>query len=236
MTVSNGFKYTIGFDVDLKKEQHISLSTPALPANLILKMMFFSMDLIYGKRPNLLKCKVLEILARYPYWAWEYEAYHGITERYLDHAYDESRVNKTRTHLHHIDMGREAQDNEQWHLMLIEDLMRQRGIKQGWVRAILIPRLMVMIYFVLCHALSKFFPHYLLAMNAKFESHAEREYMTMVKNHPEWEEEKVDSVFFQYYPRQKTMADLFRRIGLDERDHMNHSLEEYARMTGKSLI
>jgi hypothetical protein len=31
------------------------------------------------------------------------------------------------------------------------------------------------------------------------------------------------------------MADLFRRIGLDERDHMMESMEEYERITGKEL-
>jgi hypothetical protein len=31
------------------------------------------------------------------------------------------------------------------------------------------------------------------------------------------------------------MADLFRRIGLDERDHMTESIEEYERLTGQTL-
>jgi hypothetical protein len=43
----------------------------------------------------------------------------------------------------------------------------------------------------------------------------------------------VDSVWFRYYPKQKSVADLVRRVGLDERDHMNHSLEEIERLTRK---
>lgn len=236
MTLNRQFIYTIGQVLDLKAEQQRTLSTPALPANFILKVMFFTMDVIYGKKPNLLKCKVLEILARYPYWAWEYEGYQAITKRYIDDDYDDQRARHTQDHLHDIEQGREAQDNEQWHLMLIEDLMRQQGIKQAWVRAKLMPFIFVSVYFVLCHFLAKFFPHYLQAMNAKFESHAEREYMTMVALHPEWENQAVESVFFKFYPRQNSMADLFRRIALDERDHMNHSIEEYQRITGKIFV
>lgn len=67
-------------------------------------------------------------------------------------------------------------------------------------------------------------------MNAAFESHAEHEYMKIVQEHPEWENEQIESEYFEFYPKQKSMADLFRRIGLDERDHMYHSLEGMERM------
>ena len=68
-------------------------------------------------------------------------------------------------------------------------------------------------------------------MNAAFESHAEHEYMMLVKENPGWEEGEVQSCFFEYYPKQKSLCDLLRRIALDERDHMNHSLEEVERLT-----
>ena len=71
-------------------------------------------------------------------------------------------------------------------------------------------------------------------MNAAFESHAERQYMLLVKEHPEWESKPVDSVYFQHYPKQASLADLLRRIGLDERDHMYHSLEEAERLKAKA--
>ena len=60
--------------------------------------------------------------------------------------------------------------------------------------------------------------------------------MLLVREHPEWEEEPVDLPSFEFYPRQRSLADLFRRIGLDERTHMSTSMEEYERLTGKTLV
>jgi hypothetical protein len=70
------FEYTMGKEADLKAEQARTLATPKLPANLILKFMFWQFDVLYGKARSLPKVLVLEILARYPYWAWENGAYH----------------------------------------------------------------------------------------------------------------------------------------------------------------
>jgi len=64
------YEYTIGKEVDLKAEQEKTLAAPQLPANFILKGMFVTMDILYGKARTLPKFMVLEILARYPYWAW----------------------------------------------------------------------------------------------------------------------------------------------------------------------
>jgi hypothetical protein len=50
--------------------------------------------------------------------------------------------------------------------------------------------------------------------------------MFMVQENPDWDKEPVDSTYFEYYPRHRSLGDLVRRIALDERDHMNHSLEE----------
>ncbi len=226
------YEYTMGKDLDLKAEQERTLQTPVMKANIILRIMYISMDLIYGSKRTLPKFKVIELLARYPYWAWENGSYHRISRRYTKQ--EQADKNASERDLRHIEMGRESQDNEQWHLMLIEDIMRQKGIDQGWVMGTLLPRIMVFKYLLLTRILYRLKPEWSFAMNAKFESHAEHEYMYLVQEHPEWEEEPVDTPYFEYYPRQKTMADLFRRIGLDERDHMNASKEEYERITGKT--
>lgn len=49
--------------------------------------------------------------------------------------------------------------------------------------------------------------------------------MKRVQKYPEWEEEALISDYNKFYPKQKSMENLFCRIGLDERDHMFHSLE-----------
>jgi hypothetical protein len=53
--------------------------------------------------------------------------------------------------------------------------------------------------------------------------HAEHYYAELVQLHPEWEEQPVASPAALEYGDFASWADVFRRIGLDERDHMNAS-------------
>lgn len=220
---------------DMKIEQERTLKSPVLKPNCILRFMYITMDIIYGSKPSLFKCKVIEILARYPYWSWELGAYKKISSRYLSSTY-QKLDDTTEMYLRHINMGREAQDNEQWHLMIIEDIIGQKKIPQPWLKATFLPSAMVFFYFIICRLIYYIRPEWQFAMNALFESHAEHEYMRMVKDNPSWETESIDSAFYAHYPKQKTMADLFRRIGLDEREHMQDSLVEYKNITGKDFI
>jgi ubiquinol oxidase len=227
------FEYTMGRGLDLKEEQRKTLASPVLPANMLLKLMFVTMDLLYGRKGSLLKFKVLEIFARYPYIAWELRAYKWITKQYAVNSYTDKAASEQ--NLHYIDLGRRSQDNEQMHLMMIEDIIRRKGIRQPWFRSVLLPRLGAFMYHYSSNLLFWIRPAWSFSMNARFESHAEHEYMKMVAEHPEWEDEPVETEYFDRYPRQKTMADLFRRIGLDERDHMYESMEEYERLTGRAV-
>jgi len=59
--------------------------------------------------------------------------------------------------------------------------------------------------------------------NAEFEDHAEHVYARFVEEHPEWEDQPVRSTLVKSFADLKTWAEVFRRIGLDERDHMNSS-------------
>jgi len=44
------------------------------------------------------------------------------------------------------------------------------------------------------------------------------------QDNPQWEEQAVTNELVKQYADVKTRADIFRRIKLDERDHINHSL------------
>jgi hypothetical protein len=59
--------------------------------------------------------------------------------------------------------------------------------------------------------------------NAEFEDHAEHVYAQFVEEHSEWEQQPVKNEQVKEYGKFLTWADVFRRIGLDERDHMNMS-------------
>ncbi|MDD2597758.1 MAG: alternative oxidase [Kiritimatiellae bacterium] len=222
--------YTMGKELDLKAEQEKTLATPRLPANLTLKIMFLTFDLLYGKGRSLPKVLVLEILARYPYWAWENGAYKLLSLWHC--ATGPVDQQKIKDALRHIEMGREAQDNEQWHMLLWADLCRQQQIKLSWFKHWLLPRHMTFVYFYLTRIMYWIKPVWSFRMNAAFESHAEHEYMLFAQEHPEFDSMAVDSIWFEYYPRQKSLGDLIRRVGLDERDHMNRSLAEAARLEG----
>lgn len=224
--------YTMGREVNLKQEMMQTLETPRLPCNLMLKVMFMTFDILYGKARSLPKVLVLEILARYPYWAWENGAYKLLSKWYC-HTKLASQQ-KIDIALRHIQMGRESQDNEQWHMLLWADLCHQKGISLSWFKHLLLPRMMTYIYFYLTRIMYWLNPIWSFAMNAAFESHAEHEYMLYAQEHPEFEEELVESIWFAHYPKQKTVADLIRRVGLDERDHMNHSLDEIKRLTQRA--
>ena len=227
------YEYTMGKELDLKEEQRKTEARPVLPAQLLLKLRFIYLGVVYGEKGTRRKLQGREIFARYPYIAWELRAYKWITKQYA--VRDFTRKPDSELNMHYIDLGRRSQDNEQMHLMLIEDVMRQKGIRQPWLRSVLFPRVAAFMYHYSSNLLFWLRPAGSFSMNARFESHAEHEYMKLVVEHPEWEDEPVDTDYFEYYPRQKTMADLFRRIGLDERDHMHESMEEYERLTGREL-
>ena len=60
-------------------------------------------------------------------------------------------------------------------------------------------------------------------LNGELEDHAEHTYAQLVQDHPEWEDQPVESTVVQGYGSFRSWANVFRRIGLDERDHMNNS-------------
>lgn len=222
------YEYTIGKNTDLRKEQEKTLSAPPLHSNLILKIMYLAFDILYGKELSLPKVKALEILARYPYWAWENGGYHLISR--LFSTKDKVSGEKISEPLNWINMGREAQDNEQDHLFLMEQVIHHKGISLGWFNHCFLPRIMAFKYLLLTRMMFWMKPIWSFQMNAAFESHAEHEYMKLSNAHPEWDTEKIDYLNFRNYPPQQSLGDLIRRIALDERDHMLHSLEESERL------
>ncbi len=224
--------YTFGKELDLKAEQEKTLAKPVMRSNYILKIMVITLDLFYGKARTLPKFKVLEILARYPYWAWEDSGYKRLSN---DHStYAQPADERTKSNLHLVDLGRDSQDNEQWHMLMLEEVIEKKGIKTSRFLYRWLPLAMAFVYYRLTRLMFLLRPSASFYMNAAFESHAEHQYMLMAKENPEWDDEKIDSKYFDTcYPRQKTLGDLIRRIGLDERDHMNHSIVEMEKLKKK---
>lgn len=202
--------------IDLKKEQRSSLERPRYAYSGIARFFFMTMDLITGPRTTLAKTKLIEMLASIPYREWEFRQYIRMTRRYQK--YDFVR------HARAIaGWGRAAQDNEYWHLLVINQKMDEEGLKDPWFLAAPVTFLMILGYSVFARFLAWMDLDRAFLFNAEFEDHAEHVYAQFVEDHPEWETQPVNSPLVREYADLDNWADVFRRIGLDERDHRNTS-------------
>lgn len=202
----------------LVRTQTETLASPRRHYGLPARVLFGLMNGIYGQRRTQSKFKVLELVARVPYQSWEQVAYIAITHTY-------ERTGLARRIFDRVNEARAEQDNEQWHLLILEERIIRSGVVEGWIRFRLIPQILAFVYYQLSWLLYVIVPAWSYRLNADFEDHAEHEYMTMVSEHPEWEREPFESEFAEDYAILDSVADLFRQIGYDERVHKEISLE-----------
>lgn len=120
------------------------------------------------------------------------------------------------------------QDNEQWHLLILADLVQRRGLRQSFVMHRLAPWLIAFFYYHVSWLMFVVRPESSYRLNADFEDHAEHEYMLYVAEHPELETQSDPGVYARQYGRYASAADLLRQIGHDERMHKLDSLTNMA--------
>ena len=202
--------------IDLKKEQQASLARPRYRHSLAAKLFFLMMDLVTGRKTTPAKAKLIEMLASIPYRSWEIRQYTRLTRMYRDR-------DKVSHAASIMEWGREAQDNEYWHLVVINEKMKEDGIKDPWYLFPLIPWGMVTGYVIMTRIMAVLNIRRAFLFNAEFEDHAEHVYAKFVEDNPGLEDQRVDNQLVAGYGDFETWADVFRRIGLDERDHMNNS-------------
>ena len=205
----------------LSVEQDRTLSTKRRPYGILSRVLFLGMDLVYGKKRTLSKFKVLEVIARVPYQAWEHVAYIAMTHNYSGRGF-------ARRVYGFIRESRSQQDNEQWHLLILEELVERDGIKEHFGLYRIMPQVAAFGYYHVSWLLYVIDPRLSYRLNADFEDHAEHEYMEFVKENSErLEKQPFKSDFEDDYGKFSSRADLFRQIGIDER---RHKLESLARM------
>ena len=73
-------------NVNLKAEQEKTLNVSRKDYSILAQILFFSLDILYGKKRTLSKFKVLEVIARVPYQSWEHVAYIAMTHTYNSHS------------------------------------------------------------------------------------------------------------------------------------------------------
>lgn len=200
----------------LRIEQEKTLAAPPEPYGLPARFVFALIDAIYGKRRSWQKFKVNEILARMPYQAWESVAYSAITHTHEDEQY-------ARRILKRVMESREEQDNEQWHLLIIQEWINRKGLPESTFRHRFISRLMAFGFYHLTLILYAIKPGWSYQFNVDLEDHAEREYMKFVKENPLLEQEAFRSAYEKDFGSLPTMADVLRQIAVDERTHKEES-------------
>ena len=89
----------------------------------------------------------------------------------------------------------------------------------------LLPQIVAFFYYHVSWLLYVIKPAWSYGLNADFEDHAEHEYMEFVNETPTLEAEPFESDFEEEYGDFDNCADLFRRIGWDERIHKQESLD-----------
>ena len=201
----------------LKQEQAKTLAASRMRYGGLARLLFVSMDVLYGRAKTLAKFRVLEIIARMPYQAWENVAYIAITHAHADPDFARRIFDWVRE-------SRSQQDNEQWHLLILEELKNKSGIRENFFYRSFMPQAMAFLYYNISWVLYVIRPRWSYLLNAHFEDHAEHEYMTYVAENPALEQVPFESAFQDDYGSFASLADLFRQIGYDERAHKLESL------------
>jgi len=202
---------------ELVEAQRAILQAPRRHYGFLGRALFNMLDAIYGEARTLSKFKVLELVARVPYQSWEQVAYIAITHTY-------ERPDFARRILDRVTESRRQQDNEQWHLLILEERISWAGIGEGWLQFTVLPQILAFLYYQLSWLLYVARPAWSYLLNADFEDHAEHEYAILVTEHPEWEDEPFESAFAADYATLDSVADLFRQISYDEQVHKQESL------------
>jgi hypothetical protein len=202
--------------IDLKAEQLATLARPRYAYSAITKALVRGMDVFAGSETTVLKAKIVETLAPVPYRAWENREYGRLSR----HPGDDTLVREAEAVLR---WGREAQDKEYQHLRVIDAKLREDATEVPLRLSRPMPTLMAGSWALASRTLSRTSLRHAFLLNAEAEDHAEHYYAELVQLHPEWEEQPVTSPAALEYGEFASWADVFRRIGLDERDHMNAS-------------
>jgi ubiquinol oxidase len=197
--------------------QEAALRSPRRRYSRNARLLFWLIDHLYGASRSLEKFRVLELVARVPYQAWENVAYVAVTHTAREPDFARRIFERVR-------VSRWEQDNEQWHLLILEELTA-RGPRRSWIRHRVVPQLLAFAYYQLSWFLYAARPSWSYRLNADFEDHAEHEYALLVEEHTEWERTPYVGTFAGDFGTYASLADLFRQIGYDE--HL-HKLESEA--------
>jgi hypothetical protein len=202
--------------IDLRKEQEATLARRPYHYSWLARVFFRSMDMLTGAEDTLAKARLVEALAPIPYHAWEQREYEVMSSR----SEDAEAVGAARAV---AAWGHEAKVNEYQHVTVLNEKLREDGVPDPRYLRAPLPWLMIGSWALTQWVVSRVSLRRAFVLNAEFEDHSEHVYAALVRDHPEWEDQPATGPLVREYGEFASWAEVFRRIGLDERDHMNHS-------------
>jgi hypothetical protein len=205
--------------IEPKREQEATLQRRPFDYTPLARAFTTTMDLVAGAETSLAKAKMLEVLADVPYRAWE-----RLGRASLTLGGDAPK----RACQDLVRWSEEARHNENQHLAVVAERMRQLGEPDPWYLRQPMRFGAVAFYVAFANILAAVNPRRAYQFNAEFEDHAEHTYARYAADHPEWDDEAVSGPEVSRYVEQTgapldTWGDVLRRIALDERDHRNRS-------------
>jgi ubiquinol oxidase len=147
---------------ELVAAQKETLSASRRNYSIPARALFLTLDLVYGKRRTMAKFKVLEIVARVPYQTWEHVAYIAVT-----HVHQNLGIVKRIQD--RIVEARSQQDNELWHLLILQDLIAREGKRESQLKFFWLPQLIAFGYYQFSWLLYVVNPKWSYGLNADFE-------------------------------------------------------------------
>ena len=215
-TASTNLTGTLLAPEDLHRRAEDERTRPHRSPGIAARLLFMALDAVYGRESSLEKFRVLEVVARVPYQAWEQVAFVAVTHTHGDPEFARG-IHERATE------ARAQQDNEMMHLLMIEELLARQGVRHSVVRGIVLPQVLAFVYYQLSWLLYVVRPRWSYSLNADFEDHATHTYLDFVHDHPEVDDEPWTSTFAEDYGHSDTVGQLFRRIALDEAEHRAES-------------
>jgi hypothetical protein len=202
----------------LHVEQRVTLTAPRRRRNAVIVALNLFISVLYGRHASLQKFLVLEHLAQVPYRSWE-----RVAQRRIARTRGQSSLAR-RIQVRVVE-ARASHDNEQWHMLVMEDLLARRNLRLAHFRFRVLPRVIAAPWHVATFLLHLVKPAWSYALNAAFEDHAEYEYMRFVAANRQLERQPFVSALAGRWNHPVTVADVLRQIGHDERCHKLDSLD-----------
>ena len=206
---------------ELREHQQRYLDMPSYRYSLPARMLFWTTDRVFPQGRSFEFFAFVELVARVPYMAWEHVGHVAQTQNHHDHEFDRKIQDR-------VVLARDEQDNEFWHLLIMEEFLEKTGYRRRWFLDRVLPQVMSFVYYHLAWILYAAKPKWSYQLNRDFEDHALRQYAMFVAEHPEFDETPWESRYRNDYGHHATVGDLLRQIAWDEEQHKMHS-EEYIR-------